>query len=152
MNWENILTAVLTGVIASAITGYLGVLYASKQFRAQRAFDRQLEWYERTVRTLSTLISLDHSAEKRGRIISEEIQKEFLNLERCVNEAILYAEQSTYEQLQKMEDMRWEIKTAPLSGAMYFDSLLMLRALMELSEPVRKMLGLKKIALKASNE
>jgi hypothetical protein len=56
MNAENILTGVITGVltgaIAGAITRYLGVLFAFKQFRAQRAFDRQPEWYERTIRAL----------------------------------------------------------------------------------------------------
>jgi hypothetical protein len=43
MNAESILTGVITGVLTGGITGYLAALYAMRQFKAQRAFDRQLE-------------------------------------------------------------------------------------------------------------
>jgi hypothetical protein len=55
MNAETILTGIVTGVFTGGITGYLAALYAMRQFKAQRAFDKQLEWYERTARALGTL-------------------------------------------------------------------------------------------------
>jgi hypothetical protein len=52
MNVESILTGIFTGVFTGVITAFFGLLFALKQFKAQRAFDRQLEWYERTIRAL----------------------------------------------------------------------------------------------------
>jgi hypothetical protein len=49
------LVGIVTGVLTGGITGYFTALYAMRQFKAQRAFDRQLEWYERTARALATL-------------------------------------------------------------------------------------------------
>jgi hypothetical protein len=42
MSAEAILTGVVTGILTGGITGYLA-LHAMRQFKAQRAFDRQLE-------------------------------------------------------------------------------------------------------------
>jgi hypothetical protein len=86
-----------------------------------------------------------------------EFVKEFDNLEQCMNEAVLYADQSSYEQLQEMMGKIFEIIPAGEKSRIFDsgDSMMeiligstaaekALRAtLMELSKPVRKMLGLK---------
>jgi hypothetical protein len=70
MNAETILTGIVTGVFTGGITGYLAALYAMRQFKAQRAFDKQLEWYERTARALGTLqlveIKLHYAERSKG--------------------------------------------------------------------------------------
>src|SRR4030095_9958546 len=102
MNVESILTGIITGVLTGGITGYFTALYAMRQFKAQRAFDRQLDWYERTARALGTFVDLNeqYTAEAPGRKITfEEYQKGMRSLEQCVNEAILYADPASYEQL-----------------------------------------------------
>jgi hypothetical protein len=146
MNAESILTGVitgvLTGVIASAITGYFGVLYAFKQFRTQKAFDRQLEWYERTARALWTFWRLNRIDTKE----SEECEKAKADLLQCFSESFLYAEPTSYDQLNRMvvelveiEDIDEESKHLEAFNNVIFASLI------ELSKPLRKKLRLKKI-------
>src|SRR5262249_23671016 len=158
MNVESILTGIITGVLTGGITGYLAALHAMRQFRAQRAFDRQLEWYERTVRALGTL---SHLSSARFNVTAnlteafEEFKKGEANEEQCVEEAVLYAEQSSYEHLQEMQSTFREIKWRfhrgdPISVQILTTQHTVLNnTLIELTKPVRKMLGLKKLALKA---
>ena len=156
MNAEAILTGIITGVLTGGITGYLAALYATRQFKAQRAFDRQLEWYERTVRVLGTLLRL-HSeclAETRDRKIAfEEFEKELRSLQQCAIEGNLYADLTSYEKLNKMLVTYWTARgdfEKILNNAAVYE---MLRdTLGDLSNPVRKMLGLKRIAFKPPSE
>ena len=127
-----------------------------RQFKAQRAFDRQLEWYERTVRALGTLAQLtrewaeipDRALKETGfdrplKELVEEIRKVLLDLQQCINESVLYAEQSSYENLRELGT---RFKDDPeAKGA----SDVLRETLNDLSKPMRKMLGLKKLALKA---
>jgi hypothetical protein len=146
MNAESsILTGIVTGVLTGGITGYLAALYAIRQFKAQRAFDRQLEWYERTVRALGAIsqirLQATHAQHSETHVF-DELRKGLLDLNQCVNEAVLYAEQSSYEQLKAMrvkcnDDMDQEKVAKAFEKVMQETSI-------ELSKPVRKMLGLKK--------
>jgi len=142
------LVGIVTGVLTGGITGYFTALYAMRQFKAQRAFDRQLEWYERTARALATLrlLQIDaYDAKDSERDVqekaSDELKKGFFDLQQCTNEAVLYAEQSSYEQLHGMGNKALSMTTEVLRDT-----------LIELSKPVRKMLGLKKIVLKAGEK
>src|SRR5262245_362947 len=103
----------------------------------------------------------------------EEFRKELLNLQQCMNEAVLYAEQSSYEQLQELMAKVLAIvpvgkktltidtdDSADLAAGLLAGSTASVEAVhtlvrtikAELSKPVRKMLGLKKIVLKVPNE
>jgi|SRR5215813_5164591 len=155
MNAETVLTAVVTGVITGAVSvvgGYFAVLHAMRQFKAQRAFDKQLEWYERTVRALSAVPYLrmtaafaPHSEIHDDRM--KELHKALLDLRQCVDEAALYAEQSSYERLQGMRIQSKgdvESKSDEQEALKAFEEV-MKKTLIELSRPVRKMLGLKSL-------
>jgi hypothetical protein len=157
MNAEAILTGVVTGILTGGITGYLAALYAMRQFKAQRAFDRQLEWYERTARTLGELARLHlRLASTRASQTpdpdlmiktSQEARKELVNLQQCISESLLYAEQSSYEQLLEMSKMYGKFTDDPetiLKETRATTELLM-DAVTELSKPMRKMLGLKNL-------
>jgi hypothetical protein len=159
MNWESILTGVvtgvLTGVIASAITGYFGVLYAFKQLRAQRAFDRQLEWYERTIRALGRFSTIHRELLLLPQIknpqfnLMKEAQEAVVELEKCLSEAVLYAEQQSYEQLNATV-IRWQEIVLKSEGKMdHVDAATVAfqETLVELSKPLREKLGLKKVEL-----
>jgi hypothetical protein len=156
MNWENILTAVgtgvLTGVIASAITGYFGLLYAFRQFRTQRAFDRQLEWYERTLRALGGVShTWEHMAlcKRLGRRdealqAAKDALVSIAELKQCMFESMLYGDQKSYEQLQRLTE-RSESQTAdhpaPEADTPPFIDRVQ-EVAREISKPTRKMLGL----------
>src|SRR5262249_10583746 len=163
MNAETVLTAVVTGVVTgvvSVVGGYFAVLHAMRQFKAQRSFDRQLEWHERTVRVLGTLsllfMELADAEEPSSTIskIKPEVQKEIGDLKQYVYESVLYADQSSFEHLIRMsvklrvfDDRQAFLEEEHKAiGNALSDALN--DTLVELSQPVRKMLGLKEIALK----
>jgi hypothetical protein len=68
MDWGSAMTGVVIGVLTGGVTGYLGVLFAFKQFRKQLAFDRQLDWYETTERGFRVSLSLDLAANLLGSV------------------------------------------------------------------------------------
>jgi len=156
---SNVLTGVATGVLTGAITGYFGVLFAFKQFREQRAFDRQLEWYERTIRALGKFSALGREMTLTSMFGQpdltlkawQELQKGLADLEQCINEAVLYADQGSYEQLKTMGDKYEEIKRKNDKEAAVKESATVAKVLretlVELSKPIRAKLGLKEIAL-----
>jgi hypothetical protein len=78
----------------------------------------------------------------------DELRKRILDLEQCVNEAVLYAEQSSYEQLQEMSAKYGKIKGESAIEESTATAEALRITLIELSKPVRRMLGLKKITLK----
>ena len=62
MSIENMLAVIIAGILTGAVTGivigYFAVQLAFKQFTEQRASDRQLEWYEKTIRALGNFSRL----------------------------------------------------------------------------------------------
>lgn len=149
---------VLAGIAAGLVSGYFGVLLALKQFKEQRAFDRQLEWYERTSRALGAASRLLRGLSTRSRyepLDPNELDKVMGDLEQCINESTLYAEQTSYDLLQRMGVEYETIKQSAASGGRVPDEDLtaaVLRStITELSKPVRAKLGLKNIVLKDAN-
>lgn len=175
--------SVLTAIITGLVVGYLGVLLALKQFKAQRAFDRQLEWYERTIRALARFSSLSRQIAlarqlQSSKLLSEawqQMERGVADLEQCVNEAVLYADQRSYEQLSRMGEKYEELKnrvTSEIAGdepdptkirrtsewiAQLEDAEsaetervneVLRETFFELSTPIRKMLGLKAVKLR----
>lgn len=53
VNLENVVATVLASGLGAFIAASLGFRYAMSRFRRERAFDRRLEWYERTVQRLT---------------------------------------------------------------------------------------------------
>jgi hypothetical protein len=158
MNVEAVLTGVITGVITGGITASVGLLIALKQFKAQRAFDKQLEWYERTIRILGRLSHLwtdmvipDKNREPRDERVSvrRDILAALTELQQCLFESILYGDQKSYEQLQRLneksEDRIAENATEAEDTEPFFS--LVREVAVEISKPTRKMLGLNDIKL-----
>ena len=181
MNVENILTGILTGVITGFFTGYLGLRFAFKQFRTQRAFDKQLEWHERVVRVLGK------HAHVRGQIEQARIRQNdkmlwsaiaglhtwIAELQQCITEANLYADQKSYDKLASMAE-KYEKLTRKLNvnsiqvqdsskpkmlGAVLAEleaaekrnleivNTVLRETLISIATPTRKMLGFKPIKL-----
>jgi hypothetical protein len=105
---ESVLTAVITGLLV----GYVGVLLALKQFKGQRAFERQLDWYERTLRALVKVSTLQNQVDaamkssNRHLVIKswDNLLKGFAELDQCSKESVLYANQASYDSLCRMSD------------------------------------------------
>jgi hypothetical protein len=165
MNVETILTGAITGIITAGITGFFGVLFAFKQFRTQRAFDRQLEWYEKTTEAVMEFLALNETivfALKKDRpdLLQEAAKNMMAPLKeyaRTVNKSLLYCERKMYLRLKEIGARQREITEAtgesPLrAGAEVVElyqsnAKLLEQTALELSKPIRKMLGLDKLSL-----
>jgi hypothetical protein len=153
MNIDHILVGAITGVIAGLVAGYFGVLFALKQFREQRAFDKQLEWYERTIRALGNLSRLTIEMEIAAKPLDLGAwEKGKADLQQCLDEAALYADQESYwelfktvakwDQLKEEANQKGTIREfRPVVGLLH-------NALINLSKPIRERLGFKEIKKK----
>jgi len=153
MNIDHILVGAITGVITGLVAGYFGVLFALKQFREQRAFDKQLEWYERTIRALGNLSRLTIEMEIAAKPLDlGSWEKGKADLQQCLDEAALYADQESYwelfktvakwDQLKEEANQKGTIREfRPVVG-------LLRNALINLSKPIRERLGFKEIKKK----
>ena len=116
MNIENVLTGVITGVLASVITGvvagYFAVQIAFKQFTQQRASDRQREWHEKTIRALGNFsrLTIEMEIASQYRALDPAWEKGAADLQQCLDEATMYADQESYWQLLKTVAKCQELK------------------------------------------
>ena len=154
MNIDNVLVGTISGAFTGLLTGYFGVVFALKQFREQRAFDKQLEWYERTIRALGNLsrltIEMEIAAKYRPLDI-EAWEKGKADLQQCLDEAALYADQESYWELIKTVAKWDQLKEeAADKGIKEFRPIVALlrAALINLSKPIREKLGFKEIKKK----
>lgn len=150
MNMENILVGVLTGVLSGAVTGivigYFSMQFAFKQFTQQRASDRQREWQEKTIRALGNFsrLTLEMEIAEKYRALDPAWEKGAADLQQCLDEATLYADQESYwqllktvakcQELKEKSDRKEVIKKWPVGGAMR-------AGLVKLSKSVLEKLG-----------
>jgi len=88
MNIDHILIGAITGVLTGLLAGYFGVVLALKHLREQRAFDKQLEWYERTIRALGNLSRLTIEMEIAAKPLDIGAwEKGKADLQQCLDEA-----------------------------------------------------------------
>ena len=134
MNMENILVGVLTGVLSGAVTGivigYFSMQFAFKQFTQQRASDRQREWQEKTIRALGNFsrLTLEMEIAEKFRALDPAWEKGVADLQHCLDEATLYADQESYwqllktvakcQELKEKSDREDVIEKRPIVGAM----------------------------------
>lgn len=55
----NMFVAVTTSVVTALIVSFFAVRTALKQFRVQRAFERRLDWYEKTTQAIFEFLHLN---------------------------------------------------------------------------------------------
>ena len=157
MNIENLLAGVIAGVLTGAVTGvvigYFGVQLAFKQFTEQRASDRQLEWYERTIRALGNFsrLTLEMEIAAKYRPLDAAWEKGAAELHQCLDEATQYADQESYwqllktvakcQELKEKSDREKTIEKWPIVGVL-------LGFLIKFSKSIREKLGLTEIEKK----
>jgi hypothetical protein len=153
MNIDHILIGAITGVLTGLLAGYFGVVLALKHLREQRAFDKQLEWYERTIRALGNLSRLTIEMEIAAKPLDIGAwEKGKADLQQCLDEAALYADQESYwelfktvakwDQLKEEADQKETVREfGPVVG-------LLRSTLINLSKPIRERLGFKEIKKK----
>lgn len=103
---EKYIPAAIT-LISGFLGAWLGSVIALSRFRKERAFDRQLDWYERMIRALYDLaqkidIALtfqDESKPDPKHLITvwRDVQKAHLTLEKLSQEAALYGSKDAHE-------------------------------------------------------
>ena len=155
--FENILARIIAGVLTGAVTGivvgYFGVQFAFKQFTQQHASDRQREWHEKTIRALGNFsrLTVEMEIAAKYRALDPAWEKGATELQRCLDEATLYADQESYWELLKTVAKCQELKEKsnhkePIEHWPFIGVLR--TALINLSKPVREKLGFKEIEKK----
>jgi hypothetical protein len=155
MNIENILTGIITGVLTGAVTGivigYFGVQFAFKRLRQERAFDRKLEWYEKTIRALGNFsrLTVEMEIAAKYRPLDAAWEKGAADLQQCLDEATLYADQESYWQLLKTVAKSQELKEKSdrkeTTEKFWSIARVLRAALVKLSKRIREKLGFKEI-------
>ncbi len=157
MNIENILAGIIAGVLAGALTGiivgYFGVQFAFKQFTQQRASDREREWHEKTIRALGNFsrLTVEMEIAAQYRVLDPAWEKGAADLQQCLDEATMYADQETYWQLLKTVAKCQELreKSKHQGTTKHWPIIGILRtALKTLSKTIREKLGFKEIEKK----
>jgi hypothetical protein len=111
----NMLVSVLTGVITGVSVGYFGLRSAINQFKTQRAYDRRLDWFEQTVRTVNRFLYLAWklknlhlnfgkpmpTAEAAIPDVFANFEKTAIELDTALDESVLFAERKTVIQLRE---------------------------------------------------
>lgn len=157
MNIENMLAVIIAGILTGAVTGivigYFAVQLAFKQFTEQRASDRQLEWYEKTIRALGNFsrLTLEMEIAAKYRPLNAAWEKGAAELHQCLDEATQYADQESYwqllktvakcQELKEKSDREGTIEKWPIVGVLF-------AALMKFSRPIREKLRFKEIEKK----
>jgi hypothetical protein len=160
----NMLISVTTGVITGVFVGIFGIRSAVKQFKLQRAFERQLEWYENTTQAVIHFRELNETlafALENNRVDLLEfardntfnLTKEFQN---NVNNSLLYADRKMYLRLKeygaKLKETAEAVSELLRAGkqptGVYQSNVKLLeKTAFELAKPIRKMLGLNGLSL-----
>jgi hypothetical protein len=88
-------TSAIGPFITAFIGSWFGALAALARFRKERAFDRQLDWYERTIRSIHALSEAVSTAmlfqdEQPGTFDWGNVHQSHLGTLRAINEAELY--------------------------------------------------------------
>jgi hypothetical protein len=88
-------TPAIGPLVTAFIGSWFGALAALARFRKERAFDRQLDWYERTIRSIYALSEAVSTAmlfedEQPGTFDWGNVHQAHLGTLRAINEAELY--------------------------------------------------------------
>ena len=159
----NIIVAIITGWVV----GYFGTRLAIRRYAAERAFDRQIEWYKQTIGAVTEFrnlneriaLALRHDEQELWKKVMETLDKSLEAFQRTLNDSLMYAESKIYNQLKasmsKCQKINDEVAklievTGGLQFAEHYESLVgeLDQVLFELASPMRKKLGLDKIEIK----
>jgi len=118
-----------SALVAAFFGSWFGVLTAMTRFKKERAFDRQLDWYERMVRSLFFMAQridiattfLEDPAEDPAVLpeVWERVQTAHLKVEEFANEAPLYASADASKWSADIRDAVQDVanKTKAFDGA-----------------------------------
>jgi len=164
MDAFTIATNILTGVATAVVVGVFGVRAALKQFKLQRGFERRLDWYEKTAEAIYEYglhnATIVFALKNNRPDLLEEASKNAMPLKEfqktLINDSLLYAERKLYLRLKEVgtktqeitQNIHEVIRTGAEPTELYeSNGRLLEEALFELSQPIRKMLDLKKLYL-----
>jgi ABC-type arginine transport system permease subunit len=95
---------IVAALIAAFLGSLLGAVFALSRFKRERAFDRQLDWYERMLRAIYDFaqrveIAVTFQGEARSgqellNRVWSDVQKAHLEVDRCASEAALYGSET----------------------------------------------------------
>src|SRR6266513_2432785 len=105
---------VIAALIAAFLGSWIGAIAALTRFKRERAFDRQLDWYEKTIRTLYEMaLRIDIATTFKDdpktppELLAEvwqKVQRMHIDLERLASEAPLYASKEAAKRSVRISD------------------------------------------------
>jgi len=106
------IATVVAALIAAFGGSVLGSVVALSRFKRERAFDRQLDWYERALRaahefTLRLEIAMTFTRESKSDAsllarVWQEVQAAHLEIDRCATQADLYGSKNAIQLARKL--------------------------------------------------
>src|SRR5258705_9201187 len=105
MDFAQIAASIIVGAVSAWIAGSLGVHHGLKRAQREKAFDRRLDWYEKTIRAfdgfkinLKSMIQTPALSDKFAGAV-ESITKSAEEVRGCVGGATVYAKRRTLLQM-----------------------------------------------------
>jgi hypothetical protein len=101
-DWIRLFGPAAVSALATLIASFSGAWLALGRFRRERAFDRRLDWYERTIRLfhdLSTKLSLlrGNTIPSKSAELNRELAELIVQLPSAVAEAKIYSTKKSYD-------------------------------------------------------
>jgi hypothetical protein len=105
---------ILAALIAAFLGSWVGAQVALSRFKKERAFDRQLDWYERMIRALHHMalkidiaVTFKDDPTTNPELLTRvwtEVQGAHIDLEAVANEAPLYGSQDAAKRAARVSD------------------------------------------------
>jgi hypothetical protein len=119
-----VLTNVFVGAVSAWVAGTFGIRHGLERAKRERAFDRQLEWREKTVRTINRFLTSDvelrnvlmsgSSDPEDIRVLLKSLEAALDELDVSLRESVLFAERKIVIDLRDhiflLEDLIARIK------------------------------------------
>lgn len=103
MDWIQILVNLVAAGAGAAIAGFLGVRFALSRAREERAFERRLEWYEKTLAAgLQLRLAIKDALKLGTRESWKKVAELHPELWAAVGQARLYGLQEDAEEVERL--------------------------------------------------
>jgi hypothetical protein len=105
--------SLLVGAVSAWVAGTLGVRHGLRRAQREKAFERRLEWYERSFRVMSrfqtSVVEFDAGIRLRDlnehdRLL-EALGKSVAEVENCLHEAALFAERAIIREMVQLHGL-----------------------------------------------
>ena len=173
IDWVQVITSLVVGAVGAWFSSKFALRQGLERSKREKAFDRRLDWYEKALRStmkfkgfneqIASVLRKD-DLPTLEKMVSGNLQVT-RSMQRTINEAIVFADKSTYVQLKRvfkefqtriieMNQQLAKSQIPPDDVPSEYESMakLMERASLDLAVSIRKQLGLDEITIQEFDE